>query len=249
MNGPNPVQALMGRLPEPGLEATLAAVRLGMVPVSEVLTILPGWPLLVLDTPTPETVEPLLLRGNTGDVFVAVFTSPDRAGSHADPARRFRWFPGGVIARGARPGVGVAVNIDSEPSLLVAPDTVAQLRQMPAKIVERTPGSRALTAIENAIVAANAGRSSVDEVRGALFDADLVLLSSTDPGSRDPSPAFSVGSSDRSLLAWTDPGLVRPMPDKGWAVTLQGRHLPRFLDGAATITLNPGTGLQCVLQI
>jgi hypothetical protein len=247
MSVANPVQALLGRLPEPGLEATLAAIRLGLVPAAEAIRLLTGWPLLVLDTPDPSTVEPLLLRGDTGAVVVAAFTSPDRIGSHADAARRPRWLPGGIIARGAQPGVGVAINTGTEPSLLVGPDIVDQLRGLPAQIVQKTPGSRALTALELAIVRANAGAGDAHDVAAEIADADLHVHSSTDPASAAPRLAVNTSTPSPSVLAWTDRTLFHGDPERVWAITVKGRDLYQLTGGPVAITLNPGTGLQFLL--
>lgn len=247
MTGAGPVRDLMGRLPEPGLEATLAAIRLGLIDVGVLSELLTGWPLLVLDDIEPAAgPRPLLLRADTGVVLVAAFTSPDRIGAHADPLRRPRWLSGGAIAQGAKPGVGIAINPGSEPAIAVGPDAVEQLRRAQPSVARRTPGSRVLTALEHAIVEANAGLIGAESLARTATDAQVVLLSTSDPGSSGLAPAFGVGPAGRHLLAWTDPGLVRSTA-RGWAVTVVVGDLPQLLGEAPAVLLNPGTGLERAL--
>lgn len=244
MSTTSPVRDLMGRLPEPGLEATLAGIRLGLVPIEVLADLLAGWPLLVLDEIEPATgPRPLLLRADTGDVLVAAFTSPDRVGTHADPSRRLRWLSGGTIARGARPGVGLTLNPGSEPAVAVGPDALEQLRRVQPSVALQTPGSRALTELERAIVEANAGLTDAAGLARAALSAHVVLLSTTDPGTSGLAPTFAGGPAGRRLLAWTDPGLARSTA-RGWAVTVAVADLPQLLGETPALLVNPGTGLE-----
>jgi hypothetical protein len=244
MTEPSPVVALMGRLPEPGLEATLVAVRLGMVPAEVVLRPLSGWPLVVLDDAGTPGLAPLLLEADDGSVLVAAFTSPDRIGSHADASRRARLVAGGLLARGARDGVGIWINPGSQPSMIVAPDQVAALRAVPPEVVAHTPGSRPLTALEAAIAAANAGLGAPEQVAEAALDADLTVLSTTDPAEGGLSLLHGEGPAGETLLAWTGQAWTHPLTERGWGIRYTGRDLQDFLGRPTAITLNPGTGMQ-----
>jgi len=244
MTEPNPVVTLMGRLPEPGLEATLAAVRLGMLPPEAVLRPLTGWPLVVLDDSAASGLAPLLLEGGDGSVLVAAFTSPDRIGAHADAGRRPRLVAGGLIARGAKEGVGIWINPGSQPSLIVAPDQVAALRELPPELVAHTPGSRPLTPLESTIAAANAGLGAAQDVADAVLDADLTVLSTTDPATGEVALLFGEGAPGDTLLAWTGQAWTHALTERGWGIRYTGRDLLAFLGAPTAITLNPGTGMQ-----
>jgi len=244
VNEANPVIAMMGRLPEPGFEATLAAIRLGMVPAEVAMRPLTGWPLIVLDDVDAPGIAPLLLEGKDGAVLVAAFTSPDRIGARADATRRPRLVAGGLIARGAKPGVGIWINPGTEPSMIVAPDHVAQLRGMTPEIVAHTPGSRPLTPLETAIEAANAGLGDREAVAREFLDAEITVLSTTDPAAGDLTLLFGAGPAGDTLLAWTGPAWTHGVRERGWGVRYTGRDLYAFLGAPTSITINAGTGGQ-----
>lgn len=249
----SPFAALLGRRQEPGLESAVLSARLGAVPLDQVLPSVASWPLIVLSSDDyrlgPDHLHPTLVRGSDGIPAVAAFTSPDRVGRFlvdgVEPVR----LPGRLLARGIKPGVGIVINPESEPSILVPPAAIEILAASPGELVARPPGSRELSALERAIASWYATTGSRDDVLAAVGDSPLSLATSVEPTSdRRPDFASIADDGERRFLAWTDPSLARGMPEPVWWVAVQGRDLPQLL-AHTRVLINPGTGFGFSLEV
>jgi hypothetical protein len=249
----SPFTALLGRAAEPGLESAVLAARLGAVLLDQVLPSVASWPLIVLSSDDyrlgPEHLHPTLVQGSDGIPAVAAFTSPDRVGRFlvdgVGPVR----LPGRLLARGIKPGVGIVINPESEPSILVPPSAIETLAASAGDLVARPPGSRELSALERAIASWYAASGSRDEVIAAIADSPLSLATSVEPtGGRHPDFASIGDDAERRFLAWTDPRLSRGLPESVRWVTVPGRDLPQFL-GMTRVHLNPGTGFNFSFEL
>jgi hypothetical protein len=249
----SPFESLLGRAPEPGLESSLLAVRVGAVPLDEVLPSIASWPLIVLSTEDyrlgPNHLRPTILQGSDGVPAVAAFTSPDRIGRFVRDAVHPVRLPGRLLAEGVKPGVGIVVNPESEPSVAISPRLIQVLSHSSIELVARPPGSRELSRLELAIAAGHATTGTRDEILAAVGDSQLSLATSVEP-TRGQRPDFaSTGEgAELSYLAWTDPSLARHLPARVWWVTVRGGDLPKLL-GSARVHINPGTGFSFTFDL
>lgn len=242
MTAANPVLTLLGRPAEPGFESTLTAWRLGAVPLSGVLATLSGWPVLVLTYADSSTLEPLMLQSASGTPLVAAFTSPDRIGEHARPDLRPMWVRGGILAAGAQGGAGIVLNPGSQPTCEIPAADLAAVQSGSPEPASSAPGSRALTALELAVVRLAAGAGTRDDAVAAAVDQQLIVASSTDPGRGDLELATSPEPHGTALLAWTHEKLVRGLdPATTWLVGAPSTDLPAMLPDAPSIRVDPGT--------
>jgi hypothetical protein len=248
-----PFAALLGRKQEPGLESAVLSARLGAVPLDQVLPSIASWPLIVLSSDDyrlgPDHLRPTLVKGSDGIPAVAAFTSPDRIGRFiADGVEPVR-LPGRLLARGIKPGVGIVINPESEPSILVPPSAIATLAASTGELVARPPGSRELSTLERAIASWYAATGSREEVMAAIADSPLSLATSVEPTSgRQPDFASMGDDAERRFLAWTDPALARGLPESVWWVTVPGRDLPQLL-GTTRVHINPSTGFNFSFEL
>ena len=242
----SPWQAMLGRPPEPGIESAILAARVHATSVTSILPALAAWPLIALSTDDyrlgPEHLKPLVIAHPDGTPLIALFTSPDRVGRFATPDVQPLRITAGVVASGAGAEVGIVVNPETEPTLLLPPQGVAALRAIPPSSPEAPVGSRALSDLELAIIANYAGKGSRDAVLAALPAATLYLASETDPSSgAEPRFAVVTDAAGRFLAAWTDPGLVRQVTTSATLVKMTGRDIPNFVGDELVVRINPGT--------
>ena len=240
----SPFFDLLGRRPEPGIESTILAVRIGALPIDAALSAMADWPFIALNQET-DGFAPLVVDSLNGP-RIALFTSPDRVGGFARGSVTAQRVPGRLIADGARGGVGVVVNPGSEPVLDIDNAALATMRSTPRGFDPRPPGSAELTPLEQTMAACWSGFATSADVYAALGEAEILTASEADPVDGKPRFATLDAGELTAVAAWTSRAFMNGVPESATVVTTLGHEL-RTLLGDVTVCLNPRSGIQTVI--
>ena len=240
----SPFFDMLGRAPEPGIESTILAVRVGAIPLEAALPAMADWPFIALNH-DPGGFAPLVVDSARGP-RIALFTSPDRAGGFAGGSTTPLRVPARLIAQGAKGGAGLVVNPGSEPLLDIDEKALATMGSTPRRFEPRPPGSAELTTLEQTMARCWSGFSTSADVYAALADAEILLASQPDP--TDGRPRFTtLDAGDlTTIVAWTSRAFMKGVPESATLVISRGREV-RTLLGEVTVYLDPRSGIQTVI--